>query len=443
MISLATPLILTMSSFMLMNFVDAMMLSWYSADAIAAVVPASMGVYLLMTLFSGIAGYTAVLVAQYVGAGKPGRVAPIVWQGVYVALASGLFVALLSFTGRPVFNWVGHAPAVRDAEVTYFTIMCWGSVTALVTTAVSGFFSGRRVTMPILFAQLSAFAVNATLDWMLIFGYWGAPEMGVAGAAWATVAGQTVSMVILVSVFLDSKNREAFGTWVRRGFDRLLAYRLVVFGVPNGSRYVVEVLAWTAFLFIVGRLGSVELAATNIAWRINGLAFFPVIGLSQAVGILVGNAQGEKRSDVSVLVTKRGLALSQVWMMTMALGFVLFPGLLYGLFEGDAESAAADFAAIAAMGAVLLRFVALYSLLDGFNMVVLSTLQSAGDTRWTFVVSLILHTVFLGALVAADVWWRGLIVEWVIATAFVMFQAFVWFARFLSGKWRTIEVVEH
>jgi MATE family multidrug resistance protein len=249
-----------------------------------------------------------------------------------------------------------------------------------------------------------------------------------------------VAAGVLFALFLAPANRRRYGTWAARGLDSGLVRTLVHYGFPNGSRYVVEVIAWTAFVFFVGRLGNVALASTNIAWRINGLAFFPVIGLSQAVGILVGNAQGERRPELSALVTRRGLAISQAWMVTVAAGFVLLPRTLYGMFAGEAPSA--EFTAIAALGVPLLRFVALYSLLDGFNIVLLSTLQSAGDTRWTFVVSLALHAVFLAVLVAVDRYAAGIMLEWVIATAFVILQAFVWLWRFLSGRWRGIVVVE-
>ncbi len=437
---LSVPLILTMSSFMLMNFVDALLLARYSSSAIAAVVPAGMAFHLVTTVFYGTAGYSSVLVSQYVGAGRHDRVAAVVWQGIYVAVVSGGVVALLSLVGEPLFTWVGHESSIRRGETEYFTVLCWGAPFALIAHAAAGFFSGRRVTLPILFVQLVAFSVNGLGDWVLIFGRWGAPEMGIAGAAWATVAGQAVSALLFVALFLARGNRDMYGSWRHRGLDSMLVWRLIVYGFPNGSRYVVEVLAWTAFLFFVGRLGETPLAATNIAWRINGLAFFPVIGLSQAVGILVGNAQGDRRPDLSAVVTWRGLVLSQAWMMTAALVFVLAPRWLYGMFEGDAL--AGSYAEIAQLGVVLLRFVALYTLLDGFNIVVLSTLQSAGDTKWTFVVSLVLHVFFLGALVAVDRYRPGVVLEWVVAASFVMFQALVWFARFLSGRWRNIQMVE-
>jgi MATE family multidrug resistance protein len=214
------------------------------------------------------------------------------------------------------------------------------------------------------------------------------------------------------------------------------------YGFPNGIRFAIEVSAWTAFLFFVGRLGKLELTATNIAWRIEGFAFFPVIGVAQAVAILVGNAQGKEDPSESMRVTRRGLAMSQIWVASVALLFVLLPRELFGLFYSPDSMTAEFFDSLVSLGSVLLRFVALYCLLDAFNIVILSALQAAGDTRWTLWAALAAHAVFLGALVWADIAHWGMYAEWGIATAFVCAQALMWLGRLLSGRWKHIRVID-
>lgn len=435
------PLILTMSGFMLMQFVDSLFLSWHSATALAAVVPASMASHLAAVAFLGTAQYTSVLVAQYIGAGREHAVASVVWQGIYLSLPMGGLVALCAFAAEPFFAWVGHDPQTQVLEAQYFRIMCWGAPIIVVQHAISGFFAGRRETFTILAVQMAAFAINGLLDYMLIFGNLEAPALGIEGAAWATICAQSVATLLFGILFLLPRHRARYGTWSDRGLRMPMAVRLVRFGFPNGSRYLVEMVAWTAFVFYLGRLGTIELAASNIAWRINGIAFFPIIGLSQAVGILVGNAQGDRRPDHSVLATRRGLVLGELWMILVAAVFILAPRTLYGFFFSPDAVTSSDFSRIQDLGVILLRLVALYSLLDGFNIILLGALQSAGDTRWTFAVSAVLHLVFVAALALADARDAGLYPEWIITTVFVMFQALVWLWRFLSAKWRTIVVV--
>ena len=143
--------------------------------------------------------------------------------------------------------------------------------------------------------------------------------------------------------------------------------RLIRFGLPGGLRFSTEVAAWTVFLVFVGRIGTLELASTTIAWRINGAAFFPIIGLSEAIRTLVGQAQGRHEPAESVRITVQGLLIAEAWMLATAALFVVIPRPLYALFETAGGEGPAAFATVADIGVVLLRFVAVYCLLDGFN----------------------------------------------------------------------------
>lgn len=214
------------------------------------------------------------------------------------------------------------------------------------------------------------------------------------------------------------------------------------FGFPAGIRFGSEMFAWTLFLFFAGRVGTMELAASNIGFRINGIAFFPIVGVAQAVAILVGQAQGAKQPDIAARITWRGLLISESWMIATALLFFCFPTQLYGLFEKEATGSSMNTVAIMQMGIILLRMVALYCLLDACNIVVVSALQAAGDTRWTMWVSVIGHGGFLAALFTIDHFHGSLFLIWGTATCFVMTMALLWVARFKKGAWRKIEILE-
>ncbi|MCC7407160.1 MAG: MATE family efflux transporter [Phycisphaeraceae bacterium] len=340
---LAGPLILSSTSVMLMNVVDGLFLAHYDTRAIAAVGPAGMTFWTMLGLFMGLCGYTNTFVAQYVGAGRPGRVGAAVWQGMYIGLAAGVVLGALAGPVSEVFRHLGHPAEVAELEVVYFRILAWFSVLYLVGSALSGFFAGRHDNVTLMVAQFAGAGVNAVLDWGLIFGKWGLPEMGMAGAAWATVIGHGVIVGVLGVLFLRRRHRERFGTWVDRGIDWGLMRRMARYGFPNGVRFVIEIVAWTAFMLILGRLGERALAASNIVWRINGMAFFPVIGLSTAIAMLVGQAQGAGRPDESARVAWRGLVMAEVWMVTMAAAFVLAPRALVGMFLGSSGVGAGEY----------------------------------------------------------------------------------------------------
>ncbi|MCC7147453.1 MAG: MATE family efflux transporter [Phycisphaeraceae bacterium] len=440
---LSGPLILSQTSVMLMQVVDGLFLARYSETAIAAVGPAGMSFWSVLGLFSGLCGYTATFVAQYVGAKRSERVGAAVWQGIYMALGAGTIIASLSFLARPLFAWMGHDPAVMAQEITYFRILSWGGVLYLLSAAISGFFAGRHDTVTLMLIHLLGVGINAVLAWAMIFGRWGFPEMGIAGAGWATIIAHAVDVILLGAIFLRAKYRRDFGTWKDRPLDRALLLRLVRYGFPNGVRLVVEIIAWTIFLAFVGRVDALGLAASNIVWRINGMAFFPLIGMSIALAMLVGQAQGAGRPERSELVAWRGLAMGEVWMVLAAAVFVLAPGMLVGPFLDQARLGHEEYFALRGTCIVLLRFVAAYCLLDALNIVFMAALQGAGDTRWSLIASAVMHVMYILALWTIDRLGGGLYVMWSTATIFVMAMSFVWLVRFWSGRWQSMRVIEH
>ena len=443
LIKLSGPLILSMSGLMLMQFIDALMLSWYSPKALAAVGAAGIAQYGFMCVFLGCAGYAYTIVAHYMGAGNEAGTGKAVWQSVHLSTISGIIVAAGAFGARPFFDLVGHDPEVRRMEVTFFAICCIGGVLPLWANALSTFFTGRGATRTVMIVQIIGLVINGVLDYLLIFGKFGLPRLGVAGAAIATTAAQGCVALMFAAMFMGKRaHRRCCGAFAGWKPDRALMMRLLRFGLPSGFRMAVEVLSWTLFVFFVGRIGPDELASSTIAWRLNGFAFFPVIGLAQAAGIIVGTAQGRGLPAVSVDITGKAMVISEVWMLLWVALFLLIPAPLYALFAAFDPNQAAGFGRIAAMGAVLLRFVAAYCLLDACNIVFVTALQSAGDTRWTFCMTLLLYGLFAGALTVADVLKWGLYPEWIIATVFVMGLALVWVYRFYKGKWKGIRVVE-
>ena len=442
---LAIPLILSSTGVMIMQTMDGIFLSHYSELAIAAMGPGSLASWLAICLFVGTAGYTSALIAQYVGANKHERVGAIVWQGLYLSLFFGALVMLLSVFSTDIFRWVGHPPELVEQESQFFRVTCWGAPIFMINSALSGFFSGRGNNTPLMFIQLSGLAVNGILSYSLVFGKFGFPEWGVTGAATATVSAQVFVAVLLFLLFIFNKDSERFGT--RRSFrlDMPLLRKLMKFGLPAGFRMWVEILAWTAFVIYIGRIGTAEVAATSLSFRLNGLAFFPVLGFGQAISILVGQAQGQGRSDLAQRGTWRGMVLVLGYMTFASIGFWFFPIPLCNLFmTGEvAHAGSIDPHKIQLLIVDILKFVAIYSTLDGINLTIVSALQGAGDTSWTLIVSAILHIGFLFLLAILDYFKMGLYVEWTAATIFIMSQAVIWVWRFQQGKWKSIQVVEH
>ncbi len=441
LLALALPLILASTGQTLMHLLDGLFLSWYSPAAMAAHGPSSMFCWLLMSMFIGAAGFATTFVAQYHGAGRPERISLVIWQAIRFALGAGVLLAVLAWPASSVFRLVGHEPRLAANEALFFHTACLGAPLALLSSSLSGFFSGRGENRTLMLVQLSAQGINALLAWLLIFGPGPLPALALRGAALATVCAQGWCALWLAVLFLSPTNRAKYGTWRCRGYDRELLGRLLRYGLPNGMRFTVEVIGWTAFLLIVGRLGEAALTATNIVWRINSIAFFPLFGLSAAVATQVGQGQGRSRPDLSERAAWTGLALAQGWMLMGAALFLLAPRTLLHMFVPDyATNPAAQ--ATVATGVVLLRFVSAYCLTDGANLILMGALSGAGDTRATLLLSVGLYSGFLLTLGLVDRLDLGLYALWTAATIMVMALAVTLFLRFRSRRWHHMRVIE-
>jgi MATE family multidrug resistance protein len=441
-LTIAFPLILSTGSWSLQHFVDRMILTWYSPDAIAASTPAGILNYTLMSLFSGTAGFVSTFVAQYVGAARDDRIGPTVWQGLYVSILGAIVMALLIPFAGPIFRFIGHTPEVQRQEIVYFSILCLGAFPAIACSALAGFFSGRGETWPVMWANLLATLVNIVLDFLLIFGAGPFPEMGIAGAAVAT----TLSMVasLLVYGWLIVRRDYDRRSHILRGwrFDPTLFARLIRFGLPSGVQFFVDLAGFTVFLLIIGRLGTESLAATNIAFNINTLAFMPMIGLGMAISVLVGQHLGRENVPLAERAVTSGLHVTLLYMGTIALLYVLTPRLFLAPYALYAEIGRVE--EILGLATALLRFVALYSIFDVLSIVYAAALKGAGDTRFVMIMicALSVGILIVPTYVAIEIAGAGILAGWTIATAYVSLLGVAFSLRFRHGKWKGMRVIE-
>jgi len=437
------PLVASTAATSVMLFTDRMFLGRHSVAEVAAAVPAGMAAFTCACFFHGVVGYVNTFVAQYVGAGQPRRVGAAVGQGFHLALLSGAILAVASQLAGPLCAWADHAPAVQRLEASYFTIVMAGSVFALVGNALSCFYSGRGRTGVVMVVSLVGTAVNVPLDYAWINGRWGLPEWGIEGAAWATVVSQAVSAALYALVLLRSDERQRYCVIEGLVPDRGLFLRLLRYGLPAGMSFFLEIFAFTVFILLVGRLGTAELAATNVVFSINSLAFMPMLGFHIAVTTLVGQALGRNAPDEAEEATQSAFELTFAYMVVIGALYVFWPEPLLELFRSrDSDPAEAEH--LVELGVVLLRFVALYSLFDACNLVYSGALKGAGDTRFTGLVTagMALGLFVLPTYVGLVYCGGGLYTAWTLATVYTCSIALAFRLRYRAGGWKHLRVIE-
>ncbi len=457
LLTLAGPLIVGNAFITLQLNIDRMMLSWADQDMLAAAFPAAMLFWLPFSLLQGTAGYVTTFVAQYTGAGRPSRVGPAVWQGLYFSLVTGvLFVGL--WPAAPWYVGLGGHPAhIQALEVEYLRVLVFAALPGLVTATVSGFFSGRGSTVAVLGINAAGLVVNAILAYLLIFGKFGLPRLGMAGAGWATVAASAASAGLALALLFGPRLRREFGTLSGWRPEPALLARLLRFGGPAGVQMAVDVFAFTLFTLHVGQIGTAEAAATTIAVSLNLFAFLPAVGMGQAVSVLVGQRLGEDRPDLAARSARLGVRWTAGFMLLIGAVFVGLPELLVSPFRPDPAAAGSDkWDATAAVVPPLLTFVAVYSIADAASIVYAGALRGAGDTRfitWAafgLAVPVMVVPTYLVVEAApgsafdrlAGAFGGRVYLAWAFATLYIVLLAAVFWLRFRAGRWRRMRVIE-
>jgi MATE family multidrug resistance protein len=442
-LAISLPLVASMGSLTLMQFTDRMFLANYSADAIAAALPAGIASFTAVAFFMGVANYVNSFVAQYMGACAFRRIGASVWQGIYFSLMASCVLALFYFVSEPLFDLVGHSPHIRRLEVIYFNILTLGAGLVVLASAMACFYTGRGLTRTVMVVHAIGAAVNIPLDYCLINGVGFFPELGIIGAALATVTASATIVCILSVLIFSPANRSKYDTWKGRAFDRELFGKLMHYGLPSGIQFFLEIFGITFFIQMVGRLGDLELAASNIVLSIETLSFLPMVGFHVGTATMVGQAIGSGRPEDGTYATISALHITMAYMILVAVIFVVTPKPLLNLFKAQ-HLTMAQYAEIMNLGVVLMRFVAVFCFFDALNLVFSGAIKGAGDTRfimWT-IGALSLGVMITPMYVAVEILRAGLYTTWALATFYICALGIAFMIRYRQGKWKSMRVIE-
>ena len=442
-LAISLPLVASMGSLTLMQFTDRMFLANYSADAISAALPAGIASFTAVAFFMGVANYVNAFIAQYMGASAFNRIGASVWQGIYFSLMAACLLALLYFVSGPLFNLIGHSPRIQRLEVSYFNILTLGAGLVVMASTMACFYTGRGLTRTVMVVHAIGAAVNIPLDYCLINGVGFFPELGIVGAALATVTASATIVGILSVLIFSPANRSRYGTWKGRAFDKELFGRLMHYGLPSGIQFFLEIFGITFFIQMVGRLGDLELAASNIVLSIETLSFLPMVGFHIGTATLVGQAIGRGRPEQGTYATMSALHITMAYMILVAVVFIVTPEPLLNLFKAH-HLTAAQYTEIMNLGVILMRFVAVFCFFDALNLVFSGAIKGAGDTRfimWT-IGALSLGVMIIPMYVAVEVLRAGLYTTWVLATFYICTLGIAFMMRYRQGKWKSMSVIE-
>ena len=425
LLTLALPLVVSQSFMTVQVFVDTILLAWHDPREMAASFPAVMWFWLVFGLLQVTAGYVSTFVAQYTGAGRPERVGPAVWQGIHFAILAGLLFLLMV----PAAPYSDRGRRPHDGPS--IARGCVSAMPLLRGAADAGHGRGQRLL------------------------FWSRPDLDCARDRGGGHGGQRyagLGVDLRPGRLSRAGNRGGrlgdrdrlvdFGARGRRSADsgrltatqfrtlsgwrleRELFGRLMKYGGPAGAQVFLDVLVFNVFVQLVGRLGEAATGATTLAVRMNMVAFLPMMGIGQAVSILVGQRLGADRPDLAERSAYTGLKWVFGYMCGIAAVYLLIPGCSSSVFQGEHDPE--TFAAVAKIVPTLLACVAVYSLADAVNVTFSFALRGAGDTR------------FVSLLTFALAWPIMVVPTFVVVRQAAASTPRGYLRRLTSSRWRSV-----
>lgn len=423
-----------------MMFVDRLFLSWLGPMHISAAMSGGLSAFVFSSLFAGTVGYTNAIVAQYFGAGRRDRCVESVSQGVILSFLFIPFLVLLIPVVKLTFHWAGHSPAQIDLEFTYFRILMLGAPIILLRQTLVGFFLGIGRTGIVMIANVVGMAINIPLNYVLIFGAFGLPQMGMQGAAIGTIGGSLTIFLILLAAYIRHpfvREHVPRGAW---RFRLDLFRRLLRFGAPAGIELFLNVFAFNAFIQLFHSMGAEVAAAVTITFNYDMVAFIPMLGLGVAVTALVGQQMGAGRPDDARRATVLALRVGYSYAAVMMVVFLVGAPLLVRVFTSAIGGAGGELVSLAE---TMIRLAAIYTLADITQLIFAGALRGAGDTKAVMYLSVGIHWLMgFGSVLMIRVLRLEPLTVWGVFIAFVLSLGIVMFLRFRSGKWREFSVLD-
>lgn len=434
--ALGGPLIASNLAMFAIHMIDTIMLGWYDVTALAAATVATSLFFLVFIVGGGFGQAVTPLVAAAEEEGDETQVRRVTRMGLWLSVLYGAIVTVPFFQAERLFLAMGQKPEIAALAHDYLVVAILGMIPALLVMTLKSYLAALEHTGAIFWATVIGGVLNVILNYAFIFGNLGAPELGIKGAAIASVCAHALTLATMLGYSLK----------VLPQFDLLrnlwkpdweILTRVFRLGYPIGATSLAEGGLFSISSIMMGWIGTIELAAHGIALQWASLMFVMHIGLSQAATVRAGRALGRKdrlglaRGGQVVILLSLGVVL-----LTTAF-FFLIPEFLISVFVAPDEP---NKAAVIKVGVVLLAMAALFQLADAMQVIALGLLRGVQDTAVPMLMAVISYWIIglpVGYLLAFhfDIGpvglWLGLVTGLSIAAVLLMF-------RFWRGQGRYI-----
>ncbi len=356
---------------------DTIMLGWYGVEALAAVTLASSYFFVLFLFGAGFGLAVMPMVATAAAEENETSIRRSTRMGLWLSLIYATVMMPLLWWSQPILIALKQEPQVAETAAIYLRVAGWGLFPALLVMTLKSYLAALERTQIVLWITVVAAVVNGLTNYALIFGNWGAPELGVMGAAIASVVTQIVSLVAVVIYAVKAlPEHSLFQRFWRPDWEMFMS--VLRLGVPIGLTTLAEVSLFAISAVMMGWLGPVPLAAHGIALNLASATFMVHLGLSNVATIRAGNALG--RRDRAHL-EKGAITVTGMSLVVSVLTIILFLTCAEPLISLFMEFDDPQRPEILLIGTGLLAMAALFQLVDGAQVIALGLLRGLQDAK--------------------------------------------------------------
>ncbi len=382
LLRLAIPVVLSELAWMLMSVVDTIMVGRLSPEAIGAV-GLSSSLYYIPALFgAGLLLGLDTLVSQAYGRGDHADCREWVMQGIYIVLLFSVPVMLIVQWIPALLPRWGTNTAVASQTADYLRLLNWGTPWLLTYACFRRYLQGMHIVKPVTFALVTANLVNLVGNWLLIYGKFGLPEMGVRGSALSTVLARVymAGFLVVVAVWHERKGGGSFlAKFPLPNKKRIL--RILQLGGPAATQMIFEIGAFGGATVIAAKLSADSLAAHQIALNIASVTYMVPLGISAAAAVAVGHNIGAGNLARARRTGYLAIGVAATFMALMAVVLTAFPHRIVWIYSPDPR--------VLAIGAPLLALAAAFQIFDGIQTATTGALRGLGHTKAPMVLNFI------------------------------------------------------
>ncbi len=365
---LAWPVLVAQLAVMAYSVLDTVMAGRFATDDLAAV---GIGASIYFSVFIGLMGVLLAVtptVAHLLGAGRRREIGEQVRQAMWLVLALSIVSVLVYANPEPLLALSEAPPVVAEKVRSYLAIAAWGAPAGLAFRLFANYTMAVSLTRVMMALNLLGLALKLPLNWMFIFGHWGAPAMGSSGCALSTVIVNWVICILAWVHCATAADYRSFDVFARWSWPRWRdQWHLIALGAPIGGTFLVDVTAFTFMALFVARLGAVNSAAHQIAANVAAVMYMLPLAMGNAVGVLVGQAIGARQFALARSTGLTGIALALGLGVVSATTLAIGSNVVAGFYTIDAN--------VRTVAATLLMLVGGYHVFDALQAVTVNALR--------------------------------------------------------------------